>query len=148
MEPELTALAVAGATTLVNLMASEAWTQVSGRLARFFGRGGRDPESAGAELEASREELRTALEGRDTAFAEDIETEWRNRLRRVLAADPAAAADLRALLEEVAPQAAAGPTVTVNNQVSGSVHGTVIQGHTAEVHSITHNAPPSPGSRP
>ncbi|WP_330330947.1 hypothetical protein OHS33_15275 [Streptomyces sp. NBC_00536] len=149
MEPELTALAVSGATTLVNLMASEAWTQVSGRLARFFGRGGRDPEAAGAELEASREELRTALDGQDEDFAADIETEWRNRLRRVLAADPAAAAELRALMDEIAPQAPAGTTVNVKNTVRGGVHGgTVVQGHTIDGLTITQGGPPPPGRRP
>ncbi|CAM5454626.1 hypothetical protein SCALM49S_06622 [Streptomyces californicus] len=50
MEAELTALAAWGATTFVGLMATEAWSQVRGRLARVLGRGEGD-EVIDAELE-------------------------------------------------------------------------------------------------
>ncbi|MFE9461837.1 hypothetical protein [Streptomyces californicus] len=119
MEAELTALAASGATTFVGLMATEAWSQVRGRLARFLGRGA-DDEVVDAELEESRAELAAARAEDDEEAAADIEAAWRNRLRRTLRADPGAAGELRAILEELAPQQPAGPAVAINhNTISG-----------------------------
>ncbi|MFE7139131.1 hypothetical protein ACFVAG_15415 [Streptomyces sp. NPDC057644] len=130
MEAELTALAASGATTFVGLMATEAWTQVRGRLARFLGRG-EDDEVIDAELEESREELTAARSEDDEATAADIEAEWRNRLRRTLRADPQRADELRTLLDELAPLQPVGPTVSVTNTISGGTqHGPVFQGET------------------
>ncbi|MFF8555501.1 hypothetical protein ACF058_22010 [Streptomyces sp. NPDC015501] len=121
MEAELAALAASGATTFVGLMATEAWTQVRGRLARFLGRGEAD-EVIGAELEESRAELTAARAEDDEQAAADIEAEWRNRLRRTLRADPAAAGELRAILDELAPRQPTGPAVAIN-------HNTINGGH-------------------
>ncbi|MFE2654077.1 hypothetical protein ACFXGY_29765, partial [Streptomyces sp. NPDC059346] len=121
MEAELAALAASGATTFVGLMATEAWTQVRGRLARFLGRGETD-EVIGAELEESRAELTAARAEDDEQAAADIEAEWRNRLRRTLRADPAAAGELRAILDELAPRQPTGPAVAIN-------HNTINGGH-------------------
>jgi hypothetical protein len=53
----------------------------------------------------------------------------RARLRRALNADPAAAAELRSLLEECAPQPSPGPSVVVHNTISGGTQsGTAVQG--------------------
>ncbi|WP_308437842.1 hypothetical protein [Streptomyces capitiformicae] len=38
-----------------------------------------------------------------TEAVADAQAEWRNRLRRTLRADPAAAAELRVMLDELAP---------------------------------------------
>ncbi|MEU7041316.1 hypothetical protein AB0A77_09665 [Streptomyces varsoviensis] len=127
MEAELAALAASGATTVVGLMASDAWTQAKQRLARFFARGG-DESAVDGELELSRAELAAARDESDELTAADIEADWRQRLRRVLRTDPAAAEELRALLAEVGPAEGerGGP---VHNTVSGSVHnGSVVQG--------------------
>ncbi|MDW4897329.1 hypothetical protein ACIG0A_23830 [Streptomyces californicus] len=119
MEAELTALAASGATTFVGLMATEAWSQVRGRLAGVLGRGEGD-EVIDAELEESRAELTAARAEGDQQAAADIEAAWRNRLRRTLRADPAAAEELRAVLEELAPQQSSGPAVAINhNTISG-----------------------------
>lgn len=122
MEAELTALAASGATTFVGLMATEAWTQVRGRVARILARG-EDTEAVDAELEESRAELTAARADADEETAADIEAEWRTRLRRALRANPETADELRGLLAELAPQQPAGTTVSINhNTISGGVY--------------------------
>ncbi|MXG28606.1 hypothetical protein [Streptomyces sp. YIM 132580] len=129
MEAELAALAASGATTFVGLMATEAWSQVRGRLARFLARGD-DSGAVDAELEESREELVAARRSGDEESAEDIAAAWRVRLRRALRDNPEAAGELRDLLDELAPHQATGPTVTVNNSTNGGTYyGQVIQAH-------------------
>ncbi|MFI9723273.1 hypothetical protein ACIHFE_27060 [Streptomyces sp. NPDC052396] len=129
MEAELTALAVSGATALVRSMATDAWEQVKGGLARLVSRGG-DTRRAEEELAASRTELVAARQAGDEEAAADIQEEWRLRLRRVLRTDPEAARELRRLLDEVAPDdGPAAGSVTVNNTISGgSYDGPVFQG--------------------
>ncbi|WKX72207.1 hypothetical protein [Streptomyces sp. XD-27] len=129
MEAEVAALAASGATTLVGLMVSDAWAQGRERLVRFFGRGDGE-DSAEEELRASREELVAACEAGDEEAAADIEAGWRQRLRRVLRADPEAAAELRSLLAELDPEPERQSTASVHNSISGGVqHGPVFQGH-------------------
>ncbi|MEV4876811.1 hypothetical protein [Streptomyces cyaneofuscatus] len=137
MEAELTALAASGATTFVGLMATEAWSQVRGRLARFLARG-EDSEAVDAELEESREDLVAARRSGDEDSAEDIAAAWRVRLRRALRDNPEAAGELRDLLDELAPHQASGPTVTVtNNTNGGTYYSQVIQGH--DISGLTFN---------
>jgi len=130
MEAELAALVSSGATTIVGLMATDLWAGTRERIGRLFARGG-DPAAVGAELEASRSDLIAARESGDEVMVAEVETEWRSRLRRVLQADPAAVADLRALLEEVDSELGATGGSMVHNSISGGVqHGPVIQAHT------------------
>lgn len=129
MEAELTALAASGATAFVGLMATEAWNQARGRVARFLARG-EDSEAVDAELEESREELIAARRSGDEDGAADVTAEWRIRIRRALRDNPEAAGELRELLDELAPHQAPGPTVTVNNSTNGGTYySQVIQGH-------------------
>ncbi|MEU7580596.1 hypothetical protein AB0B50_23680 [Streptomyces sp. NPDC041068] len=138
MDAELTALAAAGATALVQQMVTEGWTQARDRIAALFSRGSggtgdADEEVLVGELEEARAEVVAARDTGDEETAADVQTEWRSRLRRRLAADPAAAAELRALLDELAGaegDGAPGGGITYNNtnHLSGGVyHGTVIQ---------------------
>ncbi|MGQ7747634.1 hypothetical protein ACUN29_03815 [Streptomyces sp. WC2508] len=128
MEAELAALAVSGATTLVGHMVSDAWAQTRERMARFLARGG-ETDGVDEELEASREELIAARDGEDPDAAADIEDEWRLRMRRALRADPAAAQELRVLLDELAPRSEGVSTVTINNSVTGDTQNSqVVQG--------------------
>ncbi|MEU2789184.1 hypothetical protein [Streptomyces sp. NPDC007100] len=131
MDAELTALATAGATTLVQQMVTEGWSQARERVAAFFSRrrGGGEEEALEGELEESRTELVAAQRSGDEEGAADVAAEWRVRLRRVLRDDPAAAEELRRLLAELRPEAEAGVSVReVHNTISGEVHqGTVIQ---------------------
>lgn len=155
MEAELAGLAASGATTVVGLMASDAWAQVRARLARFFARDGAEgaEEAATADLERSRDELAEARGAQDAATEDDLRAEWRLRLRRTLQADPAAADELRRLLAELSPepQAAGGTTYYTANTTHGGVfHETVIQAGSITYHGVQppgHGAPP-PGAAP
>lgn len=137
MEAEIAQLVTTGATTVVGLMATEAWTQARSRLAALFGRG-RDTEEVSAELEEIRVEVVRA-DG-DAALVGDQTAELRNRLRRLLRQDPRAAAELAALLREFTPRQQ--PGVTVNNQTinSGTFNESVIQAGR-----ITYNYQSPPG---
>lgn len=136
-------------------MVSDAWGQVRGRLAAFFARGG-DGQPVDGQLESSRAELVAARQGGDAGATADttadVTDEWRARLRRVLRADPAAAAELRALLDEFGPAAGSGSISVVHNTVSGgdSRGGTVVQGRDFTIGSIgaTWPAPPAPPTSP
>ncbi|MFF8959806.1 hypothetical protein [Streptomyces sp. NPDC014894] len=148
MQAELATLATTGATALVGVMVSDAWAHTRDRVARFFPRG-TFAGSVDEELEASREQLIAARDDGDPEAAADVEDEWRLRLRRALRENPAAAEELRLLLEELAPHRASGPVVTVHNSVSGGVqHGPVIQGeHFSGLTFHTPDGPrPGPGS--
>ncbi|GAA1389224.1 hypothetical protein GCM10009639_16690 [Kitasatospora putterlickiae] len=122
MEAEIAQLVTTGATTVVGLMATEAWTQLRSRLAGVLGRG-RDAEEVSAELEEIRVEVVRA-DG-DAELVDDQAAELRNRIRRLLRQDPEAAGELRSLLEEFTSRAT---NITVySNVVEGGTHGTVFQ---------------------
>ncbi|MFI1825737.1 hypothetical protein ACH41E_04690 [Streptomyces sp. NPDC020412] len=158
MEAELMALAAAGATALVQQMVAESWVQARDRLVSFFSRGGAEGDEGGqtqdagtaqdaelieGELETSRGALSLAVQAGDEQTAADVEAQWRDRLRHALAADPTAAAELRAVLAEFAPEAARGPRQEVHNTISGGVqHGPVVQ-VAGDLGSLTFGAPPA-----
>ncbi|WP_328376453.1 hypothetical protein OHB13_07670 [Streptomyces sp. NBC_00440] len=129
MDAELTALVTAGATTLVQQMATDAWARTRDRVAAFLARRGNvDPAAVSAELDASRAELATAREDGDEEAAADVQGEWRLRMRRALLADPDAAAELRELIDELAPPLPVQRTGDVYNSFSGgSQYGMMIQ---------------------
>ncbi|MEV5483165.1 MULTISPECIES: hypothetical protein [Streptomyces] len=149
MEPELAALAAAGATTLVQQMATDGWATVRRRMAAFLARrrDTADEEVLAGELEVSRADLAAAREEDDESGAAGVTAFWQLRLRRLLSEDPAAAAELRALLDEVAPETERGGVREVHNTVSGGVHhGPVIQaGIISGSHFTTGPNPPLPG---
>ncbi|MFE7193592.1 hypothetical protein [Kitasatospora sp. NPDC057541] len=126
MEAEIAQLVTTGATTVVGLMATEAWTQLRSRLAGLLGRG-RDAEEVSAELEEIRVEVVRA-DG-DEELVDDQRAELRNRIRRLLRQDPQVAEELRALLEEFTPRQPQSVVVhhTVNTVRDSTVRGTVIQ---------------------
>ena len=130
MDAELTALATAGATVLVQQMVTDGWGNVRDRVVALFSRG-RDEEAVAGELEESRADLVAARDAEDEDAAADVQASWRSRLRRTLRDDPEAVAELRALLDELAPASAPATPGAVHNTISGGVqHGPVIQAHT------------------
>ncbi|KUL21323.1 hypothetical protein [Streptomyces regalis] len=145
MEAELTALAAAGATAFVQHMAADSWAQARDRLVSFLSRFSRhrvgEEDLIEGELETSRSELTAALRSGDEQTALDVEAEWRTRLRRTLQANPAAAAELRAVLDDLAPGGNDQRDVNVHNTISGGVyHAPVIQ--TGILGSFNHGTPP------
>lgn len=135
MDAELTALAAAGATALVQSMVGDGWASARERVAGFFTRRRAEGDDGGVvagELDEAREELVAARDAEDADTAADVQAEWRNRMRRALRDDPEAAAELRVLLDELAPdRGEEGRGGVVHNRISGGVqHGNVIQAHT------------------
>ncbi|MDT0413334.1 MULTISPECIES: hypothetical protein [unclassified Streptomyces] len=127
---DVSLLAGEGATALVGLMVADGWTAVRERVARFFSRGddgAGEVERVEAELEEARQDLVDAGEGRE--IAEEVEAAWRLRFRRALREHPEAAGELRALLDELAPERSRTGSGDTYNSVSGTVHGgLVVQG--------------------
>lgn len=131
MEAELVALATAGATALIQQMAADTWTSVRDRAVSFFSRGSTTPDRVAAELDTARAELAEAQRSADEEAAADIQPEWRSRMRRTLRADLEAAAELRALLDELSPEETAPRRLDVHNTISGGTqHGPVIRSGT------------------
>ncbi|MGY6026898.1 hypothetical protein [Streptomyces spinosirectus] len=127
MEAELTALAVSGATTLVQLMAGEAWAAAKSRVSALFGRGrSGEEQAADAELEQARSAVVAAAHGGDRAALAGIESQWQARLLLLLREDPAAEGELRALIAAAGHAPERGSTVhnTING---GNIRGPIIQ---------------------
>ncbi|MFD9907306.1 hypothetical protein [Streptomyces sp. NPDC059063] len=130
MDPEVTALATAGATALVQAMVGDGWAHARDRVVAFLGRR-RDGGEGGlaGELDESRAELVAARDAGDAEAEGDVRAAWRSRMRRALRDDPDAARELQALLRELGHEEARGGVAY--NTISGGVqHGTVIQAHT------------------
>lgn len=121
LDAELAALAASGASSLVGLMVSDAWSATRERVARLFARGGDEDQVAG-ELTAARAELAEAERNGDEEHRADIQEAWKLRLRGLLRTDPEAAAELRSLLDEIAPAEPSAGGVVINNTVSGGTH--------------------------
>ncbi|MFD9338783.1 hypothetical protein ACFWBF_30995 [Streptomyces sp. NPDC060028] len=140
---DVAALVTAGATTIVGLMASDAWTYASGRFARLLGRPdpAADPDGAAAQAElqlrASRAELLVARADGDEAAAARVEEGWRDRLRTALEHDPAAVRELTELLDDVNPDWRAARAVSVQNTTNtisgGTFNAQVFQGRDSTV---------------
>jgi hypothetical protein len=124
VEAELTSLAVSGATTLVQLMAGDAWATTKSQVKALFGRGpSQQSQAVEAELEGARAELVAAQSTGDQAAVAEIQARWQTRLLLLLQNDPAAAGALRALITHSAER-----TSIVHNTISGGdVRGPVIQ---------------------
>ncbi|GAB2506598.1 hypothetical protein [Nocardiopsis aegyptia] len=119
---ESSSLAEQAATTLVRSMASDdapVWQVVLERFAALFGRAG---HVAAAELERSRDEVVARPD-----LAVEAAGEWKPKLRRLVAADPGAAARLRALLRDLDDDR---PRRDATNRIDGGVAGIAIQAGT------------------
>lgn len=122
MDPEITALAGAAGTAVVSTLATEAWQSVRDGVVALWRRV--HPDRAGtvdAVLEETRADVLAARDAGDAEAEQALVGEWQSRLRRLLAADPSLAAELRGLLDELEPEAAeSGSTITMNATASGS----------------------------
>jgi hypothetical protein len=132
VEAELNALAVSGATALVQLMAGDAWATVKSRARALFGRGRPgETQAAAQELEQARTAVVVAANGGDRAAIAEIESRWQVRLLLLLREDPAAEDELRALMAAAGHSSERGSTV--HNTISGGdIRGPVIQTGTIE----------------
>lgn len=104
MDPEITTLALTGASTLVGLMASDAWNVTKDRVTAIYRRF--RPESHDRiqeELEESRSDLLATDEDHRNEVVEALRQEWQGRLRRFLAANPQAVEAMQEVLDELRP---------------------------------------------
>ncbi|MFC9241085.1 hypothetical protein ACFTZK_32190 [Streptomyces decoyicus] len=121
MDPELTSLTQAAGTTLVTLMATEAWQRTRDGLTRLWQR--LQPDRAqivSDELDASREEALRAYSAADQEMLSELCLQWQGYLRRLLLVHPEAVEELRRLLDEVGSEAATHASrITQHGTASG-----------------------------
>jgi hypothetical protein len=120
VDPETALLAQSAGVTLVTLMATDAWERTREGITQLWRR--MQPhraEAVAAELAATREDALAAGAVDDQETLGELHLEWQGRLRRLLAAEPGAAAELRRLLDELEPRGATGPVITQHASASG-----------------------------
>lgn len=101
MDPEITGLAATAGTTLVTLLATDAWQGARDGVVALWRRTHPDRADAiGGELDASREELVSAQTNGDAETEAELRADWQGRLRQLLTTRPELAEELRALLAE------------------------------------------------
>ncbi|MFI9251315.1 hypothetical protein [Streptomyces sp. NPDC053069] len=124
MGPEIADLARTAGTTVVTLMAGQAWDAAREGLVSLWRRF--QPERAEAvagALDAARDDLLLAQQSGDAATEAELAAEWQARVRRLLAARPEVAEELRRILAELNPQLPdqrASVDIRLNADVSGS----------------------------
>ncbi|MEU2023538.1 hypothetical protein ABZ565_15430 [Streptomyces sp. NPDC016469] len=125
MTPETVVLLQGGALTLVNLMATDAWTHARERFARLLSRGTGDGDEVVLErLDTARREVITAHAEQDAKTLTAIEGEWLLALRRALVADPEVLAGLRSFVADFG----APPFRGAASLASGTFHNSPVQG--------------------
>ncbi|WP_455362479.1 hypothetical protein [Streptomyces sp. SYSU K21746] len=104
MDPQIADLARTAGTTMVSLMATHAWESARGGMVALWRRfqPGR-ADGIGDELDATRDDVLLARESGDEESEAELAAEWQGRLRRLLAAQPEVAVELRRILDELAP---------------------------------------------
>jgi hypothetical protein len=125
MDPEMTALIVAGATCLVTAAASGAgdglWNVVRPRFAVLFGRGDAAREAVAARrLDDTAAELGSLGDDDRAPVLDRHRTAWAARLADLIDEHPAAEADLTALLAEVGERPPAPRTSHVQHNTAHS----------------------------
>ncbi|MFF1730755.1 hypothetical protein [Streptomyces sp. NPDC058247] len=114
MEAQLLELARAAGTTMVTLMATDAWQRSRDGFAALWRRaGGARPEAIEDELAATRDDLLLARQSDDADAEQELIGEWSGRVRRLLRDHPEIAEELRVVLNELDPEGADRPA-TVN----------------------------------
>ncbi|MFI5881782.1 hypothetical protein [Streptomyces sp. NPDC051554] len=129
MGPELAELAGSAGTTMVTLMATQAWEATRDGMVALWQRfQPARAEAVGSELEATREDLLLARATGDTDTEAELTAEWQARVRRLLLAQPEVADELRRILAELSPAIPEqGPSVEVRLRAEVSGSGRVYQ---------------------
>ncbi|MFJ1796412.1 hypothetical protein [Kitasatospora griseola] len=139
---ELAELAASGATALVGAVATDLWGQVRDRVGRLLTRG-RESRVEAARIELAYAEVLDAEENGRPEIRETVRQDWEHRLLTVLRDDPTAVAELRALLDEIAPQGDGQrvEVTTIHNEISGDVHGIALQIGRVDTSNVTMRQP-------
>ena len=129
MDAEAATLAASGATTLVNLMATDGWQKAKELVRRVFGR---SSESASAEVARELDIVRTALANRPNG--EDIGASFADSLRGIFVKTiddgSLTVEDLSALvgqLVELAKESSQTASTTINMSANAQGGGKVYQ---------------------
>ncbi|MEU0337976.1 hypothetical protein ABZ092_03025 [Streptomyces bobili] len=120
MDPEVTSLAQSAGTTLVTLMAADAWQRTRDGFTQLWRR--MQPERAetvAAELEAGREDVLAAVAAHDQETLDELRLQWQRSVRRLIVARPAAVEELRRLLDELDPGGSVPRQITQHATASG-----------------------------
>lgn len=120
MDAEVALLAQSAGTTLVALMATDAWHRARDGITQLWRR--TQPERAetvAAELEAGREDVLAAAAADDQQTLEELRLQWQGAVRRLLVARPDAVAELRALLDQLDPDGSVARQITQHATASG-----------------------------
>jgi len=96
-------IVLAFGTALVGAIATSTWQQVREAVTGLWHRGHprQEADDIGTELDDLREQVLLARRDGDTGTQRALEGAWQLRLQQLLRADPALAAELRRVLEEV-----------------------------------------------
>ncbi|MBM9620975.1 hypothetical protein [Streptomyces zhihengii] len=128
MDAQLVDLARTAGTTVVTLMATDAWERIRDGVVAVWRRASPDrADGVEGELDIARDELVAAREAGDDQTERELREEWSGRLRRLLREQPEVAAELRRILAEVDPQADEGASHQVRMHATASGSGRVYQ---------------------
>ena len=145
---ELAALASTSAVTLVAAMTTDAWEGVRAGVLRLFARGGEAKRQA-AEIQLdSNAELMAGSDDKDRARLSLVSL-WTMEMEQFLGSHPAAADDLRALIEgarAVLPPPQQLWVMTVTSQGGGLSVG--VQGGSVVMHGVSPRPAVSPAEGP
>lgn len=120
MDAEVALLAQSAGTTLVALMATDAWHHVRDGITQLWRRAQPErAETVAAELEAGREDALVAAAADDQATLDELRLQWQGMVRRLLVTRPAAVEELRALLDRLDPGGSAARQITQHATASG-----------------------------
>lgn len=101
MSTELANLAASAANTVVALMLTDTWNRARSGVISLWQRSRPEQgDDVARDLDDSRSELERAREVGDSDTEGELQAQWAGRFRRFLRDHPAAAEDLRALLNE------------------------------------------------
>ncbi|MGO4418866.1 hypothetical protein AB4Z54_08920 [Streptomyces sp. MCAF7] len=129
MEPQLADLARTAGSTVVTLMATDAWQRARERIVALWRRAQPDrADGIDGELETTRDDLLAARDADDLENEEtrrELSEEWAGRMRRFLAAHPEVVEELRGILDELSPalpgnDQAMNTTIQMRAEASGS----------------------------
>ncbi|WP_320776852.1 hypothetical protein [Streptomyces sp. CRN 30] len=123
-------LVMAGGTAVVGAMATDSWLVARARVAELFRRhGGEDRRQAiEGQLDGNARLVAEAEDGDQDQVRQTLLPLWQLELRALLRRDPAAAAELRALIDEVAPAGNREPRWVQDVVVRDNGQAYVVQG--------------------
>ncbi|MEU5642866.1 hypothetical protein [Streptomyces milbemycinicus] len=126
MEPQIADLARTAGSTVVTLMATDAWQRARERIVALWRRAQPDrADGIDGELETTHDDLLAARDAEDEETRRELSEEWAGRMRRFLAAHPEVVEELRRILDELSPalpgnDQAMNTTIHMRAEASGS----------------------------